>query len=284
METRRFGRSGHLSTLAIFGAAAFYQVEQAVADQAMQTVIEYGVNHIDVAPSYGVAEERLAPWMAKERQRFFLGCKTTERTREGASAELGRSLKRLGVEYFDLYQIHAVTSLDELDQVTRPGGALEAILAARQAGLTRYIGITGHGVQSPQVFLEALRRFDFDSVLFPVNFIQYANPVYRQAAEELLRQCRLKDVGVMAIKSIAQRPWGEQPKNRATWYQPFSDPQAIQSAVNFVLSQDVSGVCTAGDVGLLPLVLQACQDYTPMSRAEQQNLIRSAAACEPLFA
>lgn len=284
METRRFGRSGHLSTLAIFGAAAFYQVEQAVADQAMQTVIEYGVNHIDVAPSYGVAEERLAPWMAKERQRFFLGCKTTERTREGASAELGRSLKRLGVEYFDLYQIHAVTSLDELDQVTRPGGALEAILAARQAGLTRYIGITGHGVQSPQVFLEALRRFDFDSVLFPVNFIQYANPVYRQAAEELLRQCRLKDVGVMAIKSIAQRSWGEQPKNRATWYQPFSDPQAIQSAVNFVLSQDVSGVCTAGDVGLLPLVLQACQDYTPMSRAEQQNLIRSAAACEPLFA
>lgn len=284
METRRFGRTGHLSTVAIFGAAAFYQVEQADADQAMQTVIEYGVNHIDVAPSYGLAEQRLAPWMAMERQRFFLGCKTTERTREGAAAELRRSLQRLGVEYFDLYQIHAVTSLEELDQVTQPGGALEAIIEARQAGLTRFIGITGHGAQSPQVFLEALRRFDFDSVLFPVNFIQFANPAYRQAAEELLRQCRMKDIAVMAIKSIAQRPWGEQQRNRATWYQPFNDPQAIQSAVNFVLSQDVSGLCTVGDVGLLPLVLQACRNYTPLSSEEQQNLIRSAAAYEPLFA
>jgi len=284
MDTRRFGRSGHLSTVAIFGAAAFYQVEQPVADQAMQTVIEYGVNHIDVAPSYGLAEERLAPWMAKERQRFFLGCKTTERSREGAAAELRRSLGRLGVESFDLFQIHAVTSLDELDQVTRPGGALEAILAARQAGLTRYIGITGHGVQSPQVFLEALRRFDFDSVLFPVNFIQYANPVYRQAAEELLNQCRIKDVAVMAIKSIAQRPWGERPRMNATWYQPFTEPQAIQTAVNFALSQEVSGICTAGDVGLLPLVLQACQNFTPLGDADQQDLIQSSMAHEPLFA
>jgi len=177
-----------------------------------------------------------------------------------------------------------VTSLDELDQVTRPGGALEAILAARQAGLTRYIGITGHGVQSPQVFLEALRRFDFDSVLFPVNFIQFANPAYRQAAEELLRQCRINDVGVMAIKSIAQRPWGEQHKTSATWYQPFTDPTAIQNAVNFVLSQDVTGVCTPGDVDLLPLVLQACQRFTPLSGVEQQALIQAGVDYEPLFA
>jgi aryl-alcohol dehydrogenase-like predicted oxidoreductase len=284
MNTRRFGRSGHMSTLAILGAAAFSRVEQPVADRAMQTAIEYGVNHIDVAPSYGEAEERIAPWMAKERERFFLGCKTTERTREGAAAELKRSLQRLGVEHFDLYQIHAVTSLDELDQVTRPGGALEAILAARQAGLTRYIGITGHGAQSPQVFIEALRRFDFDSVLFPVNFIQYANPAYRLAAEELLNQCRIKDVGVMAIKSIAQRPWGERSRTNTTWYQPFADREAIQAAVNFVLSQEVTGVCTAGDVGLLPLVLQACQHFTPLSGEEQQALVQASVDFEPLFA
>jgi aryl-alcohol dehydrogenase-like predicted oxidoreductase len=284
MDTRRFGRSGHLSTLAIFGAAALSQVEQPVADRAMRTVIEYGVNHIDVAPSYGWAEERLASWMAAERQRFFLGCKTTERTREGAAAELQRSRQRLGVEYFDLYQIHAVTSMGELDQVTRPGGALEAVLAARQAGLTRYIGITGHGVQSPQVFIEALRRFDFDSVLFPVNFIQFANPAYRLPAEELLHQCRIQDVGVMAIKSIAQRPWGEKSRTSTTWYQPFTDPVAIQAAVNFVLSQDVSGLCTAGDVELLPLVLQACHDFTPLGAEEQHALIQSGAEFEPLFA
>jgi aryl-alcohol dehydrogenase-like predicted oxidoreductase len=284
METRRFGRSGHLSTVAIFGAAAFYQVEQPIADLAMQTVIEYGVNHIDVAPSYGIAEERLAPWMAKERQRFFLGCKTTERTRSGAAAELQHSLQRLGVEYFDLYQIHAVTNLGELDQVTRPGGALEAIIAARQAGLTRYIGITGHGAQTPQIFIEALRRFDFDSVLFPVNFVQFSNPEYRQAADELLRQCRARDVAVMAIKSIAMRPWGEQLRANTTWYQPFIDPEAIQTAVNFALSQDVSGVCTAGDVNLLPLVLQACDRFMSLSREEQDALIQSGRQYEPLFA
>ena len=283
MEKRRFGRSGHLSTVAIFGAAAFYQVEQPVADRAMQIVIDYGVNHIDVAPSYGIAEERLAPWMAKERQRFFLGCKTTERTRDGANAELQRSLRRLRVDHFDLYQIHAVTSMEELDQVTRPGGALEAMVAARQAGLTRFIGITGHGVHSPQIFLEALQRFDFDSVLFPVNFVQFTDPVYRQAAEELLRQCQDKDVGVMAIKSISQRPWGEQARTNTTWYQPFVDPDAIQTAVNFALSQPVTGVCTAGDVNLLPLVLQACERFKPQSMEEQQDLVQSGSQYEPLF-
>jgi aryl-alcohol dehydrogenase-like predicted oxidoreductase len=283
METRRFGRSGHLSTVAIFGAAAFYQVEQPVADRAIQTVIDYGVNHIDVAPSYGMAEECLAPWMVKERQRFFLGCKTTERTRDGAASELQRSLQRLRVDHIDLYQIHAVTSMEELDQVTRPGGALEAIVAARQAGLTRFIGITGHGVHSPQVFIEALQRFDFDSVLFPVNFVQFTDVVYRQAAEELLRQCRDRDVGVMAIKSIAQRPWGEQERTNTTWYQPFVDPDVIQTAVNFVLSQAVTGVCTAGDVSLLPLVLQACENFTPLSADEQEALIQSGSQHEPLF-
>ena len=283
METRRFGRSGHMSTVAVFGAAALSQVTQAEADAAMEQVIVAGVNHIDVAPSYGIAEERLGPWMPRERDRFFLGCKTMERTKAGAAAEMRRSLERLQVESFDLYQIHAITSFEELDAVTRPAGALEAILEARQAGLTRYIGITGHGVNAPAIFLEALRRFDFDSVLFPINFVQYANPVFRQNAEELLRQCDARDVGTMIIKSITSGPWGERTKAYNTWYLPFDDLEHIQQAVNFVLSRPVTGLCTAGDIRLLPLVLQACENYTPMAVAEQEALIASASEYEPLF-
>ena len=159
MQTRRFGRTGHMSTVAIFGAAAFWEVTQAEADASMERVIAAGVNHIDVAPSYGVAEARLGSWLAKERKRFFLGCKTMERTKAGAAAELRRSLERLQVDSFDLFQIHAVTNLAELDAASGPGGALEAILAARDEGLTRFVGITGHGVDSPNVFLEACERF-----------------------------------------------------------------------------------------------------------------------------
>lgn len=283
MEKRRFGRTGHMSTLAIFGAAAFYQVTQAEADTAMDQVIAAGVNHIDVAPSYGLAEERLGPWLARERDRFFLGCKTQERTRDKAEAELRRSLERLQVETFDLYQLHAVTNREDLDQVTGPGGALEAALAAREKGLTRFIGITGHGVEAPSVFLEALRRFDFDTVLFPLNFVQYADPTYQRDAENLLRQCSERDVGVMIIKAIARGPWGDQPKIYNTWYEPFDDISQIQPAVNFALSQDVTGLCTAAEVSILPLFLEACERYTPLTEAEQETLIATAVKYEPLF-
>jgi predicted aldo/keto reductase-like oxidoreductase len=149
-------------------------------------------------------------------------------------------------DHFDLYQIHAITTFDELDQATMSGGALDAILEARESGLTRFIGITGHGVDSPAIFHEALRRFDFDSVLFPLNYIQYTNPVFRQNAQELLRLCKERNVGTMIIKSITQGPWGEEPKTSSTWYKPFTDPDEIQKGVNFVLSQDVTGLCTAG--------------------------------------
>jgi len=273
-----------MSTVAIFGAAAFWQLDQSEADAAMEQVIAAGVNHIDVAPSYGIAEQRVAPWLARERDRFFVGCKTMERSKAGAALELRQSLERLQIDRFDLYQLHAITSLEELDEVTRPGGALEAVIEARDAGLARYIGITGHGVDSPAVFVEALRRFDFDSVLFPLNFVQYANPTYRQNSEELLRQCRARDVGAMIIKSITKGPWGEQTKTHSTWYQPFTDAEHIQQAVNFVLSQDVTGLCTVGDTRLLPLVLRACDNYTALSESEQAALIATAEAYEPLFA
>jgi aryl-alcohol dehydrogenase-like predicted oxidoreductase len=283
MKTRRFGRTEHTSTVAIFGGAAFWDVTQAEADAKMEQVIAAGVNHIDVAPSYGTAEERLGPWLARERDRFFLGCKTMERTKAGAADELRRSLERLRVDSFDLYQIHAITTRDELDQATRPGGALEAILDARAEGLTRFIGITGHGLDAPAIFLEALRRFDFDSVLFPINFVLYADPAYRRDAEELLRQCRAHDVGTMIIKAITRGPWGDRPKTYTTWYEPFDDPDHIQQSVNFALSQDVTGLCTAGDVTILPLFLEACERFAPMSADEQEALIATATEYEPLF-
>jgi aryl-alcohol dehydrogenase-like predicted oxidoreductase len=283
MKTRRFGRTEHTSTVAIFGGAAFWEVTQAEADAKMEQVIAAGVNHIDVAPSYGMAEERLGPWLARERDRFFLGCKTMERTKAGAADELRRSLERLRVDSFDLYQIHAITTRDELDQVTRPGGALEAILDARAEGLTRFIGITGHGLDVPAIFLEALRRFDFDSVLFPINFVLYADPAYRRDAEELLRQCHARDVGTMIIKTVARGPWGDRPKTYTTWYEPFDDPDHIQQSVDFALSQDVTGLCTAGDVTILPLFLEACERFAPMSADEQEALIATATEYEPLF-
>ncbi len=283
METRRFGRTGHFSTVAILGGAAFGKVDQATADAAMERALAAGVNHIDIAPSYGDAEARLGSWVARERARFFLGCKTTERSRENAAAELRRSLERLRTDKFDLYQMHAVKTLEDLDAVTARGGALEAAVAAREQGLTRFIGITGHGLQSPSVFLEALRRFDFDTVLFPINARLFANADYRRDADALLRECRARDVGVMAIKAVTKGPWGDRPRTHATWYEPFTDMAHIQRAVNFALSQGITGLCTVGDVTVLPLFLDACAHFTRMNTAEQEALIADALQYAPLF-
>jgi aryl-alcohol dehydrogenase-like predicted oxidoreductase len=283
METRRFGRTGHCSTVAIFGAFSISQGTQEQADEIMKLVIQAGVNHIDIAPSYGIAEQHLGPWMGNHRDQFFLGCKTMERDQEGALAEMRRSLERLRTDHFDLYQIHAIETYAELDKATRRGGALEGMIAAREAGQTRFIGITGHGIDSPAIFLEALRRFDFDSVLFPINFVQYANPYFRENADELLRQCRARDVGTMIIKSITRSPWGDRPHTHITWYEPFTSPEDIQNAVNFALSQDITGICTSGDPQVLPAVLQACENYSPLSAEEQEAMVRTAERYQPLF-
>lgn len=283
METRRFGRTNHESTLAIFGAAAFYDISQKQVDQAMELVISSGINHIDVAPSYGQAEMRLGPWMETERKRFFLGCKTMERTKKGAHDELRRSLDLLRTTSFDLYQFHDVGSIANLDLITGKGGALEAVLKARDEGLIKYIGITGHGLGIPDVHLEALRRFDFDSVLFPINFVLYANPDYRKSAEELLVQCAKRNVGIMAIKSIARGPWGEGQKTNTTWYRPFTEESWIRKCIGFVLSQPVTGICTAGDVSLLPDILDACNKFKEVSIQGQKELLSQADKFEPLF-
>ncbi len=283
METRKLGRTGHMSTIAIFGGAAFWEISQADADKVMEQVIEAGVNHIDIAPSYGQAEERVGPWMPRERDRFFLGCKTMERTKQGAWDEMQRSLKRLQTETFDLYQCHAVTTMEELDAVTMKGGALEAFVEGRQRGLFKYIGITGHGVNAPQIYLEALRRFDFDSIMFPLNFVQMGNPEYRKYAEELIAECKAKDVGTMLIKTVTKAPWGEREHTATTWYEPFDKLDEIQRAVNFALSYEVTGLCTAGDTRVLPMVLKACENFVKLNDVEKEKMIGSANQYEPLF-
>jgi len=284
MEIRKFGRTGHMSTIAIFGGAAFWKISQADADKVMEQIIEAGINHIDIAPSYGQAEERVGPWMPRERNRFFLGCKTTERTKQGAWDEMQRSLKLLQTKTFDLYQCHAITTMEELDAITMKGGALEAFVEARQRGLIKFIGITGHGVNAPQIYLEALRRFDFDSILFPLNFVQMGNPEYRKYAEELIAACKAKDVGMMIIKTITKAPWGERQRTATTWYEPFDKLDEIQRAVNFALSYDVTGLCTAGDTHVLPMILKACENFKKLNDNEKEKMIQSAQQFEPLFA
>ena len=283
METRRFGRSGHMSTVAIFGAAAFWEIEQRETDKVIEMVIEAGVNHIDVASSYGQAEQRIGPWMPRERQRFFLGCKTMERTRKGAWDEMQRSLKLLQTDTFDLYQLHAITSMEELDACTMTGGALEALVEARKQGLIRHIGITGHGIDSPEIFIEALRRFEFDSVLFPLNFVQMSIPEFRKNVETLIATCQDQDVGTMIIKTVTKGPWGDKPKTATTWYEPFDQMEEIQQAVNFALSYEVTGLCTAGDIKVLPMVLKACQNFTRMNQSQREAMIQSGQQLEPLF-
>jgi aryl-alcohol dehydrogenase-like predicted oxidoreductase len=277
MERRRLGRTEHRSSVVALGTAALGKVDQATADGAIQRALDAGVNHVDVAPSYGEAELRLQPWMPRIRGGIFLGCKTRERTREAATAELHRSLERLGTERLDLYQLHSVGKLADLDACTAAGGALEALVAAREAGLVRWLGITGHTHDAPRTHLEALRRFDFDTVMFPLNFVLWSIPEYRRDAEALLAACRQRDVGVHIIKTVAKDPWGDRPKTHATWYEPFTDQQTIDDAVAFVLSQPVTTLCSAGDVTVLPRVLAAAERYRPLDAAAQTALLAGAA-------
>jgi len=283
MDKRRLGRTGHMSTVVTFGAAALWRVSQAEADKAIELALAHGVNHIDVAPSYGEAELRLGPWLARHRQDFFLGCKTMERGRKGARAELHRSLERLQVDSFDLYQLHAVGEMAELDKALAPGGAIEAIVEAREQGLVRFIGITGHGHQAPAVHAEALRRFPFDTVLLPLNFVLWANADYRRDFQALLKLAAERDVGLMVIKALAKRPWGEREHTYNTWYEPFDDQPSIDRGVRFVLSQNITTLISSGDVRLIPLILQAAERYRPLSAAEQVELVSTAPAFATIF-
>lgn len=300
MEYRRLGRTEHMSSVVIFGAAAVGMVDEATAAAALGRAWGAGVNHIDIAPTYGEAELRVGPWLAQHRRQIFLGCKTRERTKDGAAKELQRSLERLRTDHVDLYQLHAVTDIETLDETLTPGGALAAILQARDEGLLRYIGITGHGHQAPVVFAEALRRFPFDTVMFPLNSVLYANPTYRRDAQALLARCQENDVGVQIIKSAARQPWPgagvrqrvmrmPAPEERerlpyTTWYEPHDQQEAIDQAVWFVLSQPgVTAIASSGDIRILARVLDSVSRLRRLSAAEQESLVATTDPAHTVF-
>jgi len=283
MQTRRFGRTGHMSTIIIFGAFAVGPLSQKEADTVMELVLVRGINHIDVAPSYADAELRFGPWLETHRDRFFLGCKTQLRDKEEAREELHRSLERLRVDRLDLYQLHAVATMEDLEECFAPSGSLEAIVEARNEGLTQYLGITSHGLQAPAVLIEALNRFDFDSLLFTLNFQMWADEAYRRDVSRLMQIAAERDIGTMVIKTWARGPWAEKKHRYHTWYEPFDDAEMTEQALRFNLSQPVTGVISAGDARLLPMILDAAERFQPMDDAEQAALLARAGDYEPLF-
>lgn len=253
-----FGRTGHQSSRVIFGAAALGGMRQERADQLLDILLEFGVNHIDTAASYGDAELRIAPWMAAHRSRFFLATKTGERTGDAARASLERSLDRMGVDSVDLIQLHNLVEDDEWEVAHGPNGAVAALCRARDEGLVRFVGVTGHGTRIPSMHLRSLERFDFDTVLFPYNFMMLRSDEYRSAAESLLALCGERNVGVQTIKSVARRRWPEDStESRFSWYQALPPGDALQRAVDFVLGQSQLFLNTSSDGRLLRPTLEA---------------------------
>ena len=286
METRRLGRTEHLSTIFILGGAAFGKIDQADADRAFHLAMDHGVNHIDIAPSYGrgVAETRIGNAMRGYRDRFFLACKTTKRAAEDAWAELNESLERLQVDAFDLYQMHSVNDMENLEQALGPGGAVETFLRARDEGITKYLGITGHGLLAPQVHKAAIERFGFDTVLNPLNFVLWANEGYRRDYEAFRQEAKARDVGLLAIKAWAKAPWGEDARAYGTWYRPFDDLGHLEDCLRWALSQEgLTGLAGPSDVRLWPIILDAAERFRPMAADEQAALVATADQYELIF-
>ncbi len=277
METRRLGRLEHRSSVIIYGAAALAEVTQDEADRSIQEALDGGINHYDVAANYGDAELRLGPWMPQVRDRIFLATKTGERDRDAAWAQINASLERLQTDHVDLLQLHAVCTVDELDQVTRAGGALEAATRAQEEGLVGAVGITGHGSTAASTHLEALRRYPFATVLTPLNAALGRDPAFRSAFAALADEARRQDAGLMTIKTAARRNWpglvagapvGDQ--RYATWYEPLDQPERIRAAVSWVLAhQEITGLASPGDVHLLGMVLAAEANRMSPDDAEQ---------------
>jgi predicted aldo/keto reductase-like oxidoreductase len=261
----------------MFGAASLGAVSQAEADQSISFALAHGVNHFDTAASYGHAEERMGPWMAKIRKDIFLATKTGERTKEKAKAEIYRSLERLQTDSLDLLQLHAVGTLEELDKCTARGGSLEAAIEAKEEGIVKAIGITGHGHQAPATHFEALRRYPFETLLLPLNFRLYSIPEYRHDFDRLLEEANRREVPVRVIKAIAKGPWpAEGARPYATWYEPFDQQHVIDACVHFVLSfPGISGFASAGDIHLFPKIVDAVERFGSMTNEEAERILTS---------
>jgi aryl-alcohol dehydrogenase-like predicted oxidoreductase len=271
MERRRLGRTEHRSSVAILGGAAFWDSDPEVTAMAVDRAIEAGVNHIDVAPQYGAAEERLGPHIAAHRTSLFVACKTLRHNGDGVRAQLETSLSRLQCDAVDLYQLHAVVDLEELD---RRSAAIEAMFRAREEGLCRFVGITGHELTTAAAQREALRRYDLDTVMLPINPRVFGDPRYRSEVEGLLEEASRRDVGVMAIKAAAARPWGSRPRTSSTWYEPYRARDELRRGIAFALSTPgVTGFCTPGDIETLMTCLDVASESPTLSPAERADAI-----------
>jgi aryl-alcohol dehydrogenase-like predicted oxidoreductase len=262
-----FGRTGHLSSRTLFGAAALGGVSQDTANRTLDLILEYGLNHIDTAHSYGEAEKRLGPWLKHHRDEFFLATKTEKRTYHEAWDELRTSLDLMHTDHIDLWQMHILVDPAEWETAMGPGGVLEAFVEAREQGLVRYLGVTGHGVTIAQMHLRSLERFDFDSVLLPYNYVMMQNPQYAADFETLYAVCQERQVAVQTIKALTKGPWNDKPRTRATWYEPFEDDDEIETAVSWVLNRPDVFLNTVGDVELLPKMLAAAARFQPTDQA-----------------
>lgn len=285
IETQPFGRTNHRSTRVIFGAAALSHVSQHEADETMTLLMRYGINHIDTAASYGDSEVRLGPWMRRDRERFFLATKTGERTYARAREQIRRSLERLQTDYVDLIQLHNLAQPEEWEIAMGPDGALRACIEAREEGRVRFIGITGHGLGIAAVHLRSLERFDFDSVLLPYNYLLMQNPRYADDFERLMQVCEQRNVAVQTIKSITQRPWGDDAHTAATWYKPLTEQAEIDRAVQWVLGRPGIFLNTVGDIHILPLVLDAASRAEANRRPDSEEMAAQVErlAMAPLF-
>lgn len=284
METRRLGRTGHASSVAILGGAACARATAEQAGAWLEVALAAGINHLDIAPQYGAAETVVGAHLADKRDRLFVAGKTLLADPAEVDEQFDTTRRLLHADMLDLYQAHAVTSPAELD---RRGRAIEHIVSLRESGRTRFAGITGHDVTVPVTFLEALRRYDLDTVMFPIYPALWARPEYREPAEELLELCAARDVGVMVIKAVAVRRWesAERADRWATsWYEPAASDDAIARGVRFALSTPgVHGFCTPGDIALLPRVVEAAERFGPMGEAERADAVAAMAGEELIF-
>jgi len=284
ISTQPFGQTGHDSTRIIFGAAALYDVTQDAADRMLDQLLRAGINHIDTAASYGDAELRIAPWMREHRGHFFLATKTGERGHAGARDSIRRSLDRLGVSQLDLIQLHNLTDEEGWAQAFGEDGAVRAAIEARDEGLVRHIGVTGHGTRVAAMHLRSLERFDFASVLLPYNFSMMAQPEYAESFDRLLAVCEERRIAVQTIKAVARRRWqeGERPTT-TTWYRAFEDPIDIERAVHWALARPGVFLNTASDPTLMRHTLDAAASFASTPASEEMAAADERLGVEPLF-
>ena len=284
IERMAFGKTGHESTRTIFGAAALARATDEEAAPVLELLLERGINHIDTAAGYGRSERRVGTWLREHRDRFFLATKTNERSYEGARDQFAHSLERMGVDGVDLLQLHNLVDEDEWAQALGPGGALEAVIEARERGQVRFIGVTGHGVTIARMHLRSLERFAFDSVLLPYSFVMMQNEQYAADFAELEAVCRERNIAMQTIKGITLGPWAEDAERaHGTWYEPLSEQADIDKAVSWVLAKPGVFLNTAADIELLPRVLDAAERAGARPSDDEMEALVASRRMTPLF-